>query len=221
MHVDVVTLLDHIPVGAVAIHRYLHSAAAGSYLAVEARRIEFGEFGFELVNVHERRSGGNVPSVEKNVHARALDALRFAGFEHAEKVRNVGMHVAVGQKSYEVHRRGILETILFEFRPSLGSVYRSGRNAFVDELCALRIYLSATEGVMSHFRITHIVVGRKSHRGAVRFEVGVRASREQLVERGSTRFGNGVAYPVCGSADAVHYYQNDLFFVHNFNNLRL
>ena len=205
---------DHVPVGAVTVHRDFHSAAARGDLCVERGVVKLRKLVFEHVDVGQRRSRGNVSAVQKDMYSRAFYALFLGFFQHAEKVRDVGVDVAVGKKPDKM-KRSALKAVRFQLLPRLGAVYRARSYRFVDQFRALRIDLSASESVVPDLGVSHILVGGKPHRFAVRPEVCMRALLQELVQSGSARFAYGVADTVCGSADAVHYDQYDFFIAHS------
>ena len=67
--------LDHRPVGLVAVHGDLHSAAAGGDGVVAALGVQLAEQVLELRDILKRGRCGHVAAVEQDVAVGALDAL--------------------------------------------------------------------------------------------------------------------------------------------------
>ena len=106
------------------------------------------------------------------VDTRQIQLTGF--FQHRDQMRNIGMYVAVGQKAEEVQRvAGI--GVVRQAEPRFRAEQRAVFDRLADELCALRIDLTAAERVMAHLTVAHVVVGRQTDCRAVRLEPGVGA----------------------------------------------
>ena len=212
VNVSVESRFHHIPVGKITVHCYPHSAAAGGDTGVKSRVVQFCARLFQFVDVDECAGGGHIPAVKQRVHADFLYSVRLGSLYESDEVGNVAVHVAVGQQSDKVHNGAVRNTVGGQFAPGRRLEDVAAFNGLFHEFRALRINLSATESVMSHLAVAHIVVGRKSDRGAVRFYVSVGALCEQFVQRGGVCHSDGVAETRFGFADPVHNNKNNLLF---------
>ena len=161
---------DHRPVGTIAVHGDVHSAAAGSDFCVKRSVVQFGKERFKRDHIIERRGFADIAAVKKNVDADGMHALFFGLYEHCLQMIDMGMHVAVREKADEMQRfAGILDRN--DFFPCLGIEHFSALDGVGNQLCALCKDLSGTDGVMTDLRVAHIVVARKTDSGTVRFEL--------------------------------------------------
>ena len=204
--------LDHRPVGLVAVHGDLHSAAAGGDAVVAAVRAQLGQYVLELLHIVQRGGSGNIAAVEQDVAVDALCTLGVRVAQHGDQVADVGMHVAVGQQAEEVQRLAVLLGVFKQVFPRIRGKERAVQDGFVDEFRALRIDLAAAERVMADLRVAHIVVGRQADGRAVCLEPVVRAGSQQTVEIRRLGYRDCVAAAAVALADAVHDNQNNWFF---------
>ncbi len=98
---------DHAPVRLVAVHRYLHAAAAGSYPGVEAGRVKRSEEFLKRIDIFKRRSLPDVAAVEQDVHSDFLYSFFLRLRDHRLKVVDVRMDVAVREKADKM-KRGVV-----------------------------------------------------------------------------------------------------------------
>ena len=206
-------LLHHGPVGFVAVHGDLHTAAAGGDGVVAAVGIQLGEHLFQHVHILQRGGGGHVTAVQQDVAVGLLHALGVGLPQQGDEVMNVGMDVAVGQQAQEVHGLtglGIGHQIL----PGGGSIQCAVFDGFPHQLGALRVDLTAAEGIVSHLGVAHILIAGQADGGAVGLQVSMGAGFQQLVQRRSLRDLNSIAAAAVALANAVH---NDQYnrFIHS------
>ena len=212
MHMRVPARLDHRPVRLIAVHGDGHAAAAGSDLAVEIRVIQGGKNVFQFLHILQRGGGGHVAAVQQNVAADALYALLLGFLQHRNQVRNVGVHVAVGQQTDEVQGCAIVLQVADEVLPRIRGVNLAGFDGFVDELGALRVNLTAAERVVADFGVAHIVIGGQTDCRAVRLDDLPRAGFLEFVEGRGRGLFDHVAQFFRGFAYAVHDDENNRLF---------
>ena len=126
---------------------------------------------------------------------------------------DVAVYVAVRKQSDKVHCAAVFHAVVFELLPCGRIENVAAFDCFFNKLCALRIDLTATECVVSHFAVAHIVVAGKSHRRAVCLDIGVGALFQKCVESGCVCKSYGIAKPGFRLAYTVHYNQNKFFHI--------
>ena len=213
VNVGVEALFDHIPVCEISVHGDDHSAAAACDACVKVVVVELFESRFEHINVNECACCGNISAVKQNVDAHVFDSACLCALHESDKVTDVAVHVAVREQSDEMHRRAVIYAIVLEFLPCGRIENIAAFDCFFNEFCALRIDLSATECVVSHFAVAHIVVAGKTDCRAVRLDIGVGAFFEKCVERRSVCQSDCVAKSRLGLSYAVHNDQNKFFHI--------
>ncbi len=218
-NMDVPAPLYHRPVGFITVHGDGHTAAAGSDAAVEIIVVQLLEDLFQLIDIGQRGSLGNVTAVQKDMGTYFFDAFLLGFFDHGDQVGNVGMNIAIGQKSDEVEFAVVLFQVGNRTLPGIALIDGAGLDALVDQLGSLRIDLSAAKSVMAYFRVAHIGIAGKAYSGAGGFDGGMRPLGHQLVQLRFVSVHNGIAVVFVGPADTVHNDQNDRFtfkFCHRF-----
>ena len=65
---------------------------------------------------------------------------------------------------------------------------------------------------MTDFTVAHIGIARQADRGAVSFDLGVRAIGQQPVQSRGIRLFYGIAFRVFSETNAIHYDKNKRFF---------
>ena len=198
--------LYHRPVSLVAVHCDLHTSAAACYPALECAVVQLLEQILELLDVDLRSLRGNVTAVQQGVYSYLGDTLGLSLLYHVEQVLDVGMYVAVGQQTDEMHGGVLALYVSSQFLPCVGFVHLAALDALVNELCALRVDLTAADRVVTYLGVAHVVVGGQTYRVTVRLEAGVGAVSQHPVEGGGVSLAHCVAEVGLGEANAVHYY---------------
>ena len=111
LHMGAPALLHHRPVGLVAVHGDLHTAAAGGDGVIAALGVQLGKHLLQHVHILQRGSGRNVTAVQQDVAVGLLDALGMGFPQHGDQVMDVGMDVAVGQQAQEMQRLAVLRQL--------------------------------------------------------------------------------------------------------------
>ncbi len=207
LNVNIPAALHHCPIGLVTIHCDSHTSAAARDLAVERTVVQLLEYILKLLNIYQRGIGRNIAPVQQNVNARLFNSLRLSLFQHVEQVRNIRVNVAVGKQADKMQRAVLCLNVRDYLFPRGRIVHLAALDILVYELSALRVYLSATERVMSDLGVAHVVIAGQTHSVAVRLKTRVGAVGEKPVKRWRIRLGNSVAKSRLGIADAIHYYQ--------------
>ena len=202
----------HGPVGLIAIHSDLHAAAAGSDLILVGLVGELTEHILQLLHILQRRGGRHVAAIEENMAVGALDAVFLSMAKQSEEVMDVGMDIAVGEQTQEMHGLVIFHAVFGEILPSGRAEQRTILNALPHQLGALGVDLAAAKGVVANLRVAHVLIGGKPHSGTVGFEPGVGAGGKKLVEVGSLGNCHSVAAAAVALANAVHDDQYNRFF---------
>ena len=198
---------DHGPVGAVAVHRDVHAAAAGGDPRVAALQA-FHKI-FKRIDVGEGGCFTDVTAVQQDVDADLLDAF-LRGFNHHRlQVVDVGMDVAVGEQTDEMQRGVLFDDIARDFLPGLAFEHLAGLDIVADELGALREDASGTDGVVADFGVAHVRVAGQTDGEAVGLQFRVRAVFEHPVQIGLVGGGDGVSVRVFAETDAVHDDEHD------------
>ena len=215
LHMGAPAGLDHRPVGLVAVHGDLHSAAAGGDGVVAALGVQLAEQVLELRDILKRGRGRHVAAVEQDVAVGALDALGMRMAQQGEEMLDVRVDVAVGQQAEEMEGLAVFVAVRDEALPRLGLEQCACLDGLADELGALRVDLAAAEGIVTDLGVAHVVISGQADGRAVRLEPVVRAGGEETVEiRGICKL-----YCVAGAAvalaDAVHDDQDNRFLCHN------
>ena len=165
-HVAFPAALDHAPVGLVAVHGDAHAATAGSDGGVKIGAIEAGEEGFEGLDVVQGGGLAHVAAVDERMHAHGLDAFLLGLGDHGLEVVNVAVHVAVGEEAQEVDGAALL-ACSHHVLPALSVPHGAGVDGLGDELGPLGEDAAGADGVVAHFGVAHVVIGRHADGGAV------------------------------------------------------
>ena len=207
-HMGLPSELNHMPICFVTIHCDLHASAARRDLYVEIIRAERIEISFKGNDIIECGGLSDITTVEKYMNADTAHALLLGFVDHSLEMINVGMHVAVGEKSEKMKRAAVFRRGN-NLLPRIGGEHFSRFDRLRDKLCALREHLTRAERVMSDLGISHIVIGRKSDRGAVSLELYSRVLGHQHIERRRICLRNGVALSLRSKPDTVHDYRKN------------
>ena len=203
---------DHGPVGFVAIHGDLHSAAAGSDAVITAVAAQLGKNAFQLIDIFQSGGGGYVTTVQQNMAVDLLHALSLGAAEQGDQVADVGMNVAVGKQTEEMKCLAAADAVGNQLFPCFRGKQCAVFNGFADQLCALRVHLAAAERVMTDLGVAHVIIAGKADCRAVCFEPGIRTGIKKTVERGCFCHCNSIAAAAVTLSDAVHNNQNNGFF---------
>lgn len=152
-YVRVPAALYHRPVSLVAVHCDLHTSAAACYPALECAVVQFLEQILELLDVDLRSLRGNVTAVQQGVYSYLGDTIGLSLLYHVEQVLDVGMYVAVGQQTDEMHGGVLALYVSSQFLPCVGFVHLAALDALVNELCALRVDLTAADRVVTYLGV--------------------------------------------------------------------
>ena len=202
----------HGPVGLIAIHGDLHTAAAGGDLILVGLVGELTEHILQLLHILQRRGGGHITAIEEDMAVGAFDAVFLGMAQQRKEVMDVGMDIAVGEQPQEMHGLVIFHAVFGEILPSGRAEQRTILNALPHQLGALGVDLAAAKGVVANLRVAHVLIGGKPHSGTVGFEPGVGAGGKELVEVGSLGNRHSVAAAAVALANAVHDDQYNRFF---------
>ena len=194
----------HSPVGFVAVHGNIHSAAAGSDAYIEIGASKSAEKLFERYDVIERGSLAHVASVQQNMHAHFTYAFLFGADNHRFEMIDVRVDVAVAEKPQKMKRRIFFLDVGNHFFPRFGRKHLARLNGLSHQFRSLREHLTRSQGVVSDFRISHIVVGGKPHGGAVRFESEHGVFTHKHIQRGRIRKFYRVSRVVGRKPHSVH-----------------
>ena len=208
-HVRFPALLDHRPVGVVAVHGDVLAAAAGGDAGIEAALADLGEESLEGHDVIERAGFRHVATVEQDVHPHGLDAFGPGLNDHGLQVIDVAVHVAVGEQTHEMDHTTTGLGTGDDLLPRLALPDGAGGNGIGDQRRALAVDLAGADSVVTDLGIAHVVVGRHADRGAVGAQADIRIVREQLVEGRLAGSGDGAAGVGFGDAVAVDHDNDD------------
>lgn len=195
----------HLPVCIVAVHGNLHTATTRSDANIEFRAAEFIEELFERANVIEGRSFRNVTTVEKDMHANLLHVFLLGFGDHGLQVGNVGVDVAVAEEADEVERAVLCTDVFGDFLPGVAFENFAGDDGILDEGCTLVVHLACTDGVVAHFRVTHVFVRRHTDSATVSLQKHVRVHLEEIVENRSAGGLDGVTFDLIGDTKTIHH----------------
>ena len=204
-HVGLPAEFHHLPVGVVTVHGNLHTATAASNADVEFRAAEFVEELFERADVIEGGSFRNVTAVEQDVHADLLQAFLLGLGNHGLEVADVGVDVTVAEEADEVEHGTVVTHVGGDFLPGVAAEDVAGDDGVLHEGCTLVVHLARTDGVVAHFGVTHVFVGRHTHGAAVSLQKDVRVHLEEVVESRGAGGLDGVAFDLISDTKTIHH----------------
>ena len=211
LHMGVPAGLHHGPVGFIAIHGDLHTAAAGGDGVVTALGVQLFQHILQLGHILQSRGSRHVTAVQQDVAVDLLGTLLVGLTQHGDQVGDVGMDVAIGQQSQEVQGmagNGVGQQLL----PGSGLIQRAGLNGLADELRALGINLAAAQGIVSNLTVAHIVIGGQADGSAVGLQIRMGAGSEQMVQSRGIGVLHSIAAAAVALADTVHNDKYNGFF---------
>ena len=195
----------HLPVSVVTVHGDLHTATTGSDANVKFRRTEFGEELFKGFYVVQSGSFGNVTTVEKDVDTNRLYGFLLGLCDHGLQVSDVGVDVTVAEETDEVEYAVLFAGVAGDFLPGVTAEDFSGDDGILHEGGTLVVHLARTDGVVAHFGVTHVFVGRHTHGAAVSLQEHVRVHLEEVVESRGAGGLDGVAFDLIGDTKTIHH----------------
>ena len=116
------------------------------------------------------------------MHADLLEAFLLGLGDHGLEVADVGVDVAVAEEADEVKHGTVVTHVGGDFLPGVAAEDVAGDDCVLHEGCTLVIDLACTDGVVAHFGVTHVFVGRHTHGAAVSLQEHVRVHLEEVVE---------------------------------------
>ena len=147
-----------------------------------------------------------------------FQAFLLAFPDQSDQVRNIGMNVAVGKKSEEVHLAVVFLGKCNSLLPGSCLINFSAFNGFIDKLCALRINLAAAKCVMTDFRVAHILICRQANCCTGCLDCSMRPFCHELINLWFVSMHYCIAVVFVCPADTIHDDQN-YWFSHIFCNL--
>jgi len=204
-HVILPAALDHRPVGAVAVHRDEHTAAARRNAVVApSLLVEIVQHLLEGFDVLERAGLGYIAPVEQNVHAHVLHAFFVASPQHCKQVLDVAVHVAIRKQPDEVHRFTALLDAANELFPFFAFEDLAAVDRHLDTLGALIEDAPRSERVVPDLAVPHIVVARETYGRAMRRKPRGQRDPGKAIERGRPSEPNRIALIRCTAPHAIH-----------------
>ena len=155
---DVPSLFHHAPVGLVAVHGDLHTAAAGSDAYIKGSILQLGNGVLQLIHIFQGGSSGNVTAVQQDMYPDLADAFSLGFLQHGQQVADVAVYVAVAQQADKVQRTAGSLDSGNQFLPGIGSIDAAAFNGFVDQFGTLGVDLAAAQCVVADFAVAHVVV---------------------------------------------------------------
>ena len=210
LHMGAPAGFHHGPVGLIAVHGDLHTAAAGGDGVVAALGIQLRQDLLQPVHILQSGGGGHVTAVQQNMAVDLFGAFGVGLLQHGDQVGDVGVDVAVGQQTQEMQRlagQGIVQQLL----PGFALIERAVFDGLADQLGALGIDLAAAKGIVAHLAVAHVIVGGQADGGAVGLQPGVGAGFQQMIQSGGFGVLHGIAAAAVALAHTVHNYQYNGF----------
>ena len=204
-------LFHHGPVGLVTIHGHLHTAAAGGDGIVTAVGVQFLQNILQHTHILQRGGCGHITAVQQDVAVCLFDALRLCLAQQRQQMADVGVDIAVGQKSDKV-QRVIVFGVGNQRLPGSRLVQLAGFDGLFHQLGTLRVDLAAAQGIVANLGIAHIIVAGQTDGSAVSLQVSMRAGCKQIVQCGGLCHSDSIAAAAVALADTVHNDQNNGFF---------
>ena len=213
LHMGAPAGFHHGPVGLIAVHGDLHTAAAGGDGVVAALGIQLRQNLLQLVHILQSGGSGHVTAVQQDMAVHLFGAFRMGLPQHGDQVGDIGVDIAVGQQAQEMERlsgQSVGQQLFPGFALIQGAVF----NGLADQLRALGINLAAAKGIVAHLAVAHVIVGGQADGGAVGLQPGVRAGFQQMIQSGGFGVLHGIAAAAVALAHTVHNYQYN-GFLHN------
>lgn len=104
-------VLDHLPVRLIAVHRDLHSAAAGGDFRVKRRVAKGREKFLKRIHIIERGGLSDIAAVEQDVDPGRPYTVSLRPFHHRFQMIDVRMDVAVRKQTDKMKNGAVFHTI--------------------------------------------------------------------------------------------------------------
>ena len=127
-HMDVPALLNHRPVSFVAVHGDDHTSASRSDACVERIIVEALDRVLKLIDILKCTRLRNITAIEQRVDTDFMNAFLLGFTHHRNQMRNVGMNVAIRQKTQEMQLPVVFLGIGNRLLPRIRLINRSGRD---------------------------------------------------------------------------------------------
>ena len=92
--------------------------------------------------------------------------------QQGDQVGNIGVDIAVGQKTQEMHSLAGL-SVIYQVDPCGRCEQAAIFNGFAYQLCTLRVNLAAAQSIVANLGVAHILIGRQTNDSAVSLQISM------------------------------------------------
>ena len=204
-HVGLPAALHQAPVSLVTVHGDELTATAAGDADVEIATANVAQERLEGFHVIQRRGFGYVATVQQDVDAHPPQPPFLGLHDERLEVIDVGVDVAVGKKTEEVQRGFMLADVVHDLLPGAAFEQLAAFDGLADEGRSLVIDLARANGIMSHLRVTHIVIAGHAHGGTVGLQHRMGILLVEGIQHRGVGIGDRVAPGVGIDTDTVHH----------------
>ncbi len=123
---------------------------------------------------------------------------------HFLQMIDMAVDISIRKKTYEMKSAVMALAEFYNGAPSFALKESSGFERFIDQTGSLCINSPRSYGIVPHFRISHILIGRESYRRSVSSEKCMRAILPQKIEMRRVTIFEGVTIPIFSIAYPIH-----------------
>ena len=203
VNMDFPTGFHHCPVGVVAVHGDLHTAAAGSDFGIAARCPDLCKELFKGVDVIQCRSFRHITAVQQSVDADDFHPFSSGLFDHGFQVVDIAVHIAVAEQAQKMQCGVVVQNIGNDLFPGFAFKEFAAFHCFGNQFGTLRKYSAAADGVVTDFAVAHIIIGGHTNRSTVSFQSGIGARCQKFIQNRSAGGLDRVAITVFTNTHTV------------------
>ena len=143
------------------------------------------------------------------MNAQSLYTFLVSLSNHSLKVINVRVNVTVRNQSHQVESRVFILNIFYKLFPCCSFKHSARRNRFTNKLSTLSKNTTTTHSIVTNFRVTHIIISRKTNSSSVSLKLSVRAVSSKPVQVLHLRSLNCISLFILTISNAVHNNQDN------------
>jgi hypothetical protein len=185
--------LDHRPVGIVAVHGDVLTAAARGDTGIEAIGRNIPQERLEGNDIVQRAGFRHVAAIKQSMDAHRLYPIRLGPRDHRLQMVDVAMYVAVREEADEVDHPTTGPGAGDHLLPRLALPDAAVGDGIGHQRRALRVDLAGADRIVADLGIAHVVVRRHADSGTVGAQADIRVVGKQAVEGRLARGGDGAA----------------------------